>query len=137
MPDIELALPGAVAAEKLTILGATGAVDREVALRELVRSRFEALGPVTGEVLARPFGVLADGSGALVAFAGVPCGSRYRMIAVVVKPRDSRWVIVTAFFPRRIPGGPRLLAVSREAFAEVLETPVLTRRSQVARRVTA
>ena len=60
LPDIELALPGAVAAEKLTILGAAGAVDREVALRELVRSRFEALGPVTSEVLARPFGLGAD-----------------------------------------------------------------------------
>ncbi len=57
LPDIEVALPGAVAAEKLTVLGAAGAVDREVALRELVRSRFEALGPVTSEVLARPFGI--------------------------------------------------------------------------------
>ena len=57
LPEIELALPGAVAAEKLAILGEAGAVDRDVALREVVRSRFEALGPVTSEVLARPFGL--------------------------------------------------------------------------------
>ena len=31
----------------------------DVALRELVRSRFEALGPVTAEALARPFGLRA------------------------------------------------------------------------------
>ena len=57
LPEVELALPGAVAAEKLAVLGDAGAVDRDVALRELVRSRFEALGPVTSEVLARPFGL--------------------------------------------------------------------------------
>jgi hypothetical protein len=48
----------AVAAERLAVIG--GAVeDRDTALRELVRSRFEALGPVTAEALAQPFGLTA------------------------------------------------------------------------------
>jgi ATP-dependent Lhr-like helicase len=59
LPEVDVAFPGAVAAERLTLLG--GAVeDRDTALRELVRSRFEALGPVTAEVLARPFGLQAN-----------------------------------------------------------------------------
>ena len=33
--------------------------DRDTALRELVRSRFEALGPITAEALAQPFGLPA------------------------------------------------------------------------------
>ena len=57
LPEVELALPGAVAAEQLAVARRRGAVDRDTALRELVRSRFEALGPVTAEALARPFGL--------------------------------------------------------------------------------
>jgi ATP-dependent Lhr-like helicase len=58
LPEVDVAFPGAVAAERLAVIG--GAVaDRDTALRELVRSRFEALGPVTPDVLARPFGLAA------------------------------------------------------------------------------
>jgi ATP-dependent Lhr-like helicase len=58
LPEIDVAFPGAVAAERLAVIG--GAVeDRDTALRELVRSRFEALGPVTAETLAQPFGLTA------------------------------------------------------------------------------
>jgi ATP-dependent Lhr-like helicase len=59
LPEIDVAFPGAVAAERLTVLGGA-AEDRETALRELVRSRFEGLGPVTAEALARPFGLEAN-----------------------------------------------------------------------------
>jgi ATP-dependent Lhr-like helicase len=56
LPEVDVAFPGAVAAERLAVLG--GAIeDRDTALRELVRSRFEAMGPVTAEALARPFGL--------------------------------------------------------------------------------
>jgi ATP-dependent Lhr-like helicase len=56
LPEVDVAFPGAVAAERLVVLG--GAVeDRDTALRELVRSRFEALGPVTADALAKPFGL--------------------------------------------------------------------------------
>ena len=58
LPEVDVAFPGAVAAERLVVIG--GAVeDRDTALRELVRSRFEALGPVTAEALAQPFGLAA------------------------------------------------------------------------------
>jgi len=58
LPEVDVAFPGAVAAERLAVIG--GAVeDRDTALRELVRSRFEALGPVTAEALAQPFGLTA------------------------------------------------------------------------------
>ncbi|HVJ29558.1 MAG TPA: crosslink repair DNA glycosylase YcaQ family protein, partial [Gammaproteobacteria bacterium] len=58
LPEVVVAFPGAVAAERLAVIG--GAVeDRDTALRELVRSRFEALGPVTAEALAQPFGLAA------------------------------------------------------------------------------
>jgi ATP-dependent Lhr-like helicase len=58
LPEVDVAFPGAVAAERLVVLG--GAVeDRDTALRELVRSRFEALGPVTADALAQPFGLQA------------------------------------------------------------------------------
>ncbi len=58
LPEVDAAFPGAVAAERLAVIG--GAVeDRDTALRELVRSRFEALGPVTAEALAQPFGLAA------------------------------------------------------------------------------
>jgi ATP-dependent Lhr-like helicase len=59
LPEIKAALPGAVAAETLAVIG-DSAVDADTALRELVRSRFEALGPVTAETLARPFGLQAN-----------------------------------------------------------------------------
>jgi ATP-dependent Lhr-like helicase len=56
LPEVDAAFPGAVAAERLAVIG--GAVEgRDAALRELVRSRFEALGPVTAEALAQPFGL--------------------------------------------------------------------------------
>ncbi len=58
LPEVDVAFPGAVTAERLVVLG--GAVeDRGTALRELVRSRFEALGPVTADALAQPFGLTA------------------------------------------------------------------------------
>jgi len=58
LPEVSAAFPGAAAAEKLVVIG--GAVeDRDNPLRELVRSRFEALGPVTAEALAQPFGLTA------------------------------------------------------------------------------
>jgi ATP-dependent helicase Lhr and Lhr-like helicase len=59
LPEVDVAFPGAVAAERLAVIG--GAVeDRDTAMRELVRSRFEALGPVTAEALAQPFGLTAS-----------------------------------------------------------------------------
>jgi ATP-dependent Lhr-like helicase len=58
LPEVSAAFPGAVSTEKLVALGeSTG--DRDTALRELVRSRCEALGPVTAQALARPFGLAA------------------------------------------------------------------------------
>ena len=59
-PELSLALRGAVAAEQLAVIDG-GPVDTDTALRELVRSRFEALGPVTAQTLARPFGLQAAG----------------------------------------------------------------------------
>jgi ATP-dependent Lhr-like helicase len=56
LPELTLALPAAAAAETLVALE-TPIADADTALRELVRSRFEALGPVTAEGLARPFGL--------------------------------------------------------------------------------
>ncbi len=57
--ELKLALPGTVAADELLAL-ASDVADRDSALRELVRSRFEAMGPVTAEALAKPFGLPAD-----------------------------------------------------------------------------
>jgi ATP-dependent Lhr-like helicase len=58
LPEVDVVFPGAVAAERLVLIG--GAVEsRDTALRELVRSRFEALGPVTAAALAQPFGLAA------------------------------------------------------------------------------
>ena len=57
-PELTLAVRGAVAAADLALIDGTTA-DADTALRELVRSRFEALGPVTAETLARPFGLQA------------------------------------------------------------------------------
>ena len=54
-PEVALAVRGAVAAEQLAVIDG-GPVDVDTARRELVRSRFEALGPVTAAALARPFG---------------------------------------------------------------------------------
>jgi ATP-dependent helicase Lhr and Lhr-like helicase len=56
--ELELALPGVVAADRLKALGGD-VTDRDTALRELVRSRFEAQGPITAEALAKPFGLPA------------------------------------------------------------------------------
>ena len=59
LPEVDAAFQGAVAAERLAVIG--GPIEsREAALRELVRSRFEALGPVTAETLAKPFGLEAN-----------------------------------------------------------------------------
>jgi ATP-dependent Lhr-like helicase len=60
LPELMAALPGTVPAEALALLDAAGDLDAETALRELVRSRLEALGPVTPQALARPFGLDAD-----------------------------------------------------------------------------
>ncbi|HVY66352.1 MAG TPA: DEAD/DEAH box helicase, partial [Gammaproteobacteria bacterium] len=59
LAELKLALPGAAAADELTQL-ASDVADRDTALRELVRSRFEAMGPITAEALAKPFGLPAD-----------------------------------------------------------------------------
>jgi ATP-dependent Lhr-like helicase len=58
LPDLLLVLPGARPAERLAALD-DALTDADAALRELVRSRLEALGPVTAEALARPFGLRA------------------------------------------------------------------------------
>jgi ATP-dependent Lhr-like helicase len=58
LAELRLALPGAAPADELKAIGSDIA-DRDTALRELVRSRFEALGPVTAEALAEPFGLPA------------------------------------------------------------------------------
>jgi ATP-dependent Lhr-like helicase len=58
--ELKAALPGAAAADELPALeGHAAASDADTALRELVRSRFEALGPVSAEALAAPFGLTA------------------------------------------------------------------------------
>src|SRR5688572_16066500 len=68
LPEVDAAFPGAVAAERLVVLG--GAVEsRDTALRELVRSRFEALGPVMADALAEPFGL--NGAEVLPALAAL------------------------------------------------------------------
>jgi ATP-dependent Lhr-like helicase len=59
LPELTAALPGTAPADALALLDAAGGLDAETALRELVRSRLEALGPVTAETLARPFGLRA------------------------------------------------------------------------------
>ncbi len=59
LADLRLALPGAAAADELAVFP-SDAADRDTALRELVRSRFEALGPVTAAALAQPFGLPAE-----------------------------------------------------------------------------
>src|SRR5882672_2447511 len=58
LTEITLALQRAVVARRLAALDGD-ANDPDAALRELVRSRLEALGPVTAETLARPFGLKA------------------------------------------------------------------------------
>jgi ATP-dependent helicase Lhr and Lhr-like helicase len=58
LAEIELALPGASATERLPVLDPPSD-DADAALRELVRSRLEALGPITADRLARPFGLEA------------------------------------------------------------------------------
>jgi ATP-dependent Lhr-like helicase len=58
LAEVLLALPGAMAAQMLAALG-DAPTDPDAALRELVRGRLEALGPVTAEVLARPLGLSA------------------------------------------------------------------------------
>jgi ATP-dependent Lhr-like helicase len=58
LAEVTLALPGAVVTRRLVALDGV-AKDGDAALRELVRSRLEALGPVTAATLARPFGLTA------------------------------------------------------------------------------
>jgi ATP-dependent Lhr-like helicase len=59
LPEITLALPGASPADALVALE-SGVAGADAALTALVQSRLEALGPVTAEALARPFGLRAD-----------------------------------------------------------------------------
>ena len=59
LAELKLALPRAVAAERLAALD-DAPRDADTALRELVRSRLEALGPVNAEALAQPFGLRAQ-----------------------------------------------------------------------------
>jgi ATP-dependent Lhr-like helicase len=58
-PELRAALPGAQVADELPVLAGEGPADADTALRELVRSRFEALGPVSAEALAAPLGLAA------------------------------------------------------------------------------
>ena len=58
LAEVLLALPGATPAEALAALD-DAPRDPDAALRELVRSRLEAVGPVTAEALARPLGLRA------------------------------------------------------------------------------
>ena len=58
LAEVLLALPGAAPEKHLAVLG-EAPTDPDAALRELVRSRLEALGPVTVETLARTFGLRA------------------------------------------------------------------------------
>jgi ATP-dependent Lhr-like helicase len=56
LAEVRLAMPhGRVAGDLVELEGAVA--DTDAALRELVRSRLEALGPVTAEILAGPFGL--------------------------------------------------------------------------------
>jgi ATP-dependent Lhr-like helicase len=59
LPEITLALPGAAPTDALVALE-SGAAGADAALVALVQSRLEALGPVTAEALAQPFGLRAD-----------------------------------------------------------------------------
>jgi ATP-dependent helicase Lhr and Lhr-like helicase len=56
LAELRAAVPGGSVAAELKALGPPP-TDGEAALRELVRSRLESLGPVTPEVLARPLGL--------------------------------------------------------------------------------
>jgi ATP-dependent Lhr-like helicase len=58
LPEVMLALPGASPADALVALDSS-APGADAALTALVQSRLEALGPVTAEALARPFGLRA------------------------------------------------------------------------------
>jgi ATP-dependent Lhr-like helicase len=58
LPEVTLGLPGAVAADTLVALDSR-APGAEAALTALVQSRLEALGPVTAERMAQPFGLRA------------------------------------------------------------------------------
>jgi ATP-dependent helicase Lhr and Lhr-like helicase len=58
LAEVLLALPGAVPEQTLAALD-DAPKDPDTALRELARSRLDALGPVTAEVLARPLGLSA------------------------------------------------------------------------------
>jgi len=67
LAELQLAVPGGRTEPPLNSLDSD--VDSaEAALRELVRSRMEGLGPVTATLLSQPLGLTADGvAGALVA----------------------------------------------------------------------
>src|SRR6185503_6852211 len=56
LPEVLLALPGAAAADALPALDSLIG-DADSALRALAQSRLEALGPVTADAIARPFGL--------------------------------------------------------------------------------
>ena len=58
LAEVLLALPGAAPAQRLAVLGDVPS-DPDTALREIVRCRLEALGPVTPDTLAQPFGLRA------------------------------------------------------------------------------
>jgi ATP-dependent Lhr-like helicase len=58
-PEVSAALPQARPADELPVLEGHAVSDADTALRELVRSRFESLGPVSAEALAKPFGLAA------------------------------------------------------------------------------
>ena len=58
-PELAALAPTTKLADELPALEDHAVVDADTALRELVRSRFEALGPVTADELAKPFGLAA------------------------------------------------------------------------------
>ncbi len=59
LEELRLAVPGSTVAAQLVRISGPVA-DGDAALREIVRSRLEALGPVTPDVLARPLGLQAQ-----------------------------------------------------------------------------
>ena len=93
LPDLLAALPGTVPADALALLDSVVAeLDAETALRELVRSRLEALGPVTAETLARPFGLrAADMAIPLAALEGQGTAMRGRYTPGASARSEEEW----------------------------------------------
>jgi ATP-dependent Lhr-like helicase len=94
LAEVRAALPGAISADELTVLdGAVGETnDADTALRALVQSRLEALGPVTAAALATPFGLqAADVAFALAALEQQGTAMRGRFTAQATAGSDEEW----------------------------------------------